>query len=385
LIHAEASPMSVRFRAERGKWEACVYVDGERIRGLFDSKKEAKEFEKTLWLRKGKVSEEFEPIPIAKAFQDFLDTTSSFKLPASKVADERYFRFAVHFFTKVRGHSYISKVGPEDLELFYLWVAQPQEIGVGMSKEAWTAPTVANCMKNVKSVFLKLFRNECIKRNPAAHIRTPRGVSVSPRPMTLEEFKTIYAIAPLWLRRILLFLRLSGARPIGCARVRMSDVDFAAGTLTLRSLKGRGRVETQTIIPMYPALHNLMTELRNESVASGYTDDFLFRDRNARPVSARVISKAGERLIKKAGLSGVVIYSLRHAIGAELTAAGVSLELVRQTLGHSNIQQTSQYARGAGLAPIRDALTLIRGGEDSPPDDDLETDSSVNQTCKPAK
>ncbi len=61
-------------------------------------------------------------------------------------------------------------------------------------------------------------------------------------------------------------------------------------------------------------------------------------------------------------LNGVVLYGLRHAIGAELTAAGVPLEITRQAMGHSSVNQTSHYAKGIASSVVGDAFAQIRGG-----------------------
>lgn len=353
--------MSIRFRADRNKYEVEVSVNGKRISRLFKTKKDAKTFADTVGLQKllG-ISGMNQPLTIESAFQEFLSTTSSFKTPSGKRADIRFFAFAQHFFEKERGLRTIDQIKVVDLELFILWLARPQKVGT-LSKPVWSGRTVAKCVKLVKAVLRKLFAHERITKNTGDHVKVPRGTITKRRAMTAHEFQIIFEAAPNWYQPILAFLRLTGARPSSVAYLKWSDVDFSTATLLLSSRKGGLDKLKMIPIPMFPELWELLSRLKN--VGTFDNRGHVFFDQRGRPITARNISKRGERLIKACGLSGVVLYGLRHALAVDMTRAGVSLELIRQTFGHSSLAQTSEYAESIGSDSVREALKLVRGGK----------------------
>lgn len=351
--------MSVSFRKDRNRWEVVVYVNGKRVRGHFEKKKDALEFE--LELKSKKM--EFVGIPqsptIKDAFQEFLATTSSFKSKRSKQADERFFIIARHFFEKERGLRTVEQIKVVDLELFILWLAPAQQIG-NFSKPSWSGTTVAKCVKRVKAVIRKLYAHERIKRNVSDALKVPRGTPKRRRAMTAEEFHALFEAAPKWYKPILLFMRLTGARPSSVAYLRWSDVNFSTAAVYLSSKKGGVDNLKKINIPMYDDLWNLMGLIKNES-PHVRASDAVFLDRRGIGVSASVISTTGSRLIKECGLDGVVLYGLRHALAVDMVRAGVNLEVIRQSLGHSSIDQTSDYAQSIESDLVKNAFRLIRG------------------------
>ncbi len=173
--------------------------------------------------------------------------------------------------------------------------------------------------------------------------------------MTRDEFSKLIQIDNSgWLTRVLLFIRLTGARGASVAALKWSDIDFSTGSILMRSRKG-GLKKTKTIaFPMYPELFNLMARIQR-------SNEFVFLDEDLQPLSAHRISSAGHRLIKKAGLKGVVLYGLRHALATDLIEAGVPTEIARKAMGHSNLNQIQTYTQNVGLESIGKSLTLIRG------------------------
>ncbi len=372
--------MGVRFRKETGKWEVCIYRGGKRSRMSFALKKDAVDFERAARLELLGFAGIIKPLTFGSAFQDYLSTRSARKVRASQIADARMLGLAQHFFEVERGLSLVSQVRVEDLELFMLWLAPARQAGL-ISKEPWSDTTIARCMILVKSVFKKLFITDRLAKNPAAYVSVPRGTSRRRRPMTAEEFERIVSIAPDWYKPVLLFLRLTGARPASAAALTWSDVDFSMASLLLRSKKGAANSEKIISFPMYPELMALMAKLANAR-----TSEHVFLDRRAHPVTSMNISAHGSRLIKRAGLKGVVLYGLRHAMAVDMTRAGVSMEIIRQVLGHSNIEQTSVYARGIETDALRQSLKLIRGGKtELPQDEELSVSDDETQSRKPSE
>lgn len=299
---------------------------------------------------------------LKKEFQLFLDTDSAQKGRRSAKADAYFLGIALHFLTTVRQLEYVNQVRLEDLQLFQIWLAKEQKLPGGRLKEPWSDPTLEFYSRVLKKFFRKMFHVERIDRNPCTLWKVPKGSSIQRRPMTIEEFGKLHSAAPDWFKPILIFIRLTGSRGASVASLTWEDVHFDKHTLILRSRKG-GLKQTKLIpIPMYPALFDfLKAEL--EKTPNAKLNDPVFWGPNYRPVTAQEISSEGSRLIRKVvKLKGVVLYGLRHALAAEMTAAGVPLEITRQAMGHSSVNQTSHYAKGIASSVVGDAFAQIRSG-----------------------
>lgn len=371
----------VKFIKERNRWEATVYVGGRRIRTYHGTKKEAADFKREAkrdaTFKKFGMSGIKRPYPLAAAFASFLETNSAQKTERSKDADERLFNITRHYLETCRNIKHVGDVRLEDLELLAIWLEKEQSFG-GQIKEPWSASTIWNKSLVLKKFFRKMLHTDRISKNPAEFWKVPRGTTERRRAMSKEEYLAIFDLAPAWFRPILAFMRLTGARGASVASLTWSDIDFEGQQLRLRSRKGGLKREKTIELPIYPALNDLLSWVQNSGTLSRGNDP-VFMGPKGFPVTAQEISTAGHTLIRKSGIDGVVLYGLRHAIAVEMTAAGINLEIVRQTMGHSTIRETAHYASGISKNVVSDALKQIRGRvengtpltsatEDEPPD-----------------
>jgi site-specific recombinase XerD len=294
---------------------------------------------------------------LASEFQLYLQTDSAQKTPRSAKADAYFLGIALHFFEKIQNKTLVSQIRLEDLQIFQTWLAK---------EKSWSDTTIEYYCRVLKKFFRKMFHLERIRKNPCDLWKVPRGTTEARLPMSLEEFEKIHAAAPDWFKPILIFIRMTGARGASVASLTWADVHFDSETLILRSKKG-GLKQTKLIpIPMYQALFDFLDA---ESWKVPFVDpkNPLFFGPKGTPVTAQEISSEGSRLIKLVGLRGkVVLYGLRHAIGAEMTAAGIPLEITRQAMGHSSVTQTSHYAKGIASSVVKDAMNSIRGKKNEP-------------------
>lgn len=364
--------MAIRYRKDRDKFEVAITLRGKRIRRLFDTKKAAQEFNRDVNLRKVNLTGLELPITIEEAFKSFIQTESAQKAPRSRNADKRYFFITRWFFENERRVSMADEVTFEDLQLFQLWASKPQKCG-DVSKDTWDDTTISRCAKLLKQVFRKLERMGRVKKNPAEFWKVPCGTSGRRRPMTESEFQALHLAAATWFKPILQFMRLTGARGASVAGLLWSDIDFNAKRIILRSRKGGLKKTKEIILPLYDDLYWFLISIRNLVVLDNL-DHPVFFNQARFPITADTISAYGHTLIKQCGFEGLVLYGLRHAIAVDMTKAGISLETTRQGMGHSNISQTSDYARGIGLDSVAEAFNQIRPSksEKKPPPDDTK-------------
>lgn len=367
--------MSVRKRPDRphpktGKpqWQADVCIRGKRRKPLFPTEKAALEFERRAKMeKKYGLKDEIEPILISAAFPSYFKSESSQKSKKSRDNDERYLNFAFHFFTVERGHEYLDDIELEDLQEFQHWIQRPHKCG-DEEKAEWALPTVARCCKMLKHLFHVMVATKRLKADPSAYWTIEAGESKRRRPMTQWEFEQLHTAAQDWYKPILRTMRLTGARGSSLAALTWSDVDLARRLITLRSHKGGRKRTKEIILPIVDDLFAMLVSMRNGNPWANPSDP-VFRDGAGAPASPEWISAYGNRLMDKIGLDAkeLVIYGLRHAIATDMTEAGISLEIVRQTLGHSSVQTTQNYARGIGRDSIQKAIESVRSATGTDP------------------
>jgi len=295
---------------------------------------------------------------LESSLQSFLETDSANKTERSQRADKRFFEIVRYYFTSHK-IEFIDEVELEHLQRFEIWLSKEQTFGSKI-KEPWTQSSIALRLQTLKKLFRKLVATRKLQYNPFELFHVEKGETKRRRPMKLDEFEKIYQLAPLWAKPVLAFMRYTGSRGASIAALTWDDIDFEKKALILKSRKGGVKRIKEIVFPLYEALEQFLLHRRAALPGPPEIGVAVFLGPMGTPVTAQEISTIGSRLIKQAGLKGVVLYGLRHAIAVELTTAGVPLEITRQAMGHSSLAQTSHYASGIVSKTVGDALAGIR-------------------------
>jgi integrase len=141
--------------------------------------------------------------------------------------------------------------------------------------------------------------------------------------------------------------------------IRAADVDLEASTLTIRQavdesgaivpVKSRG---SRRVLPLtdegVALLSARLAALDKERQAEQWTEHgLLFPTSTGTAIRPRDLQARWRRLLKRAGLSGIVMHQLRHTAATDLAATGADVKSAQRILGHSNIQTTMNiYAHG---------------------------------------
>ena len=78
-----------------------------------------------------------------------------------------------------------------------------------------------------------------------------------------------------------------------------------------------------------------------------YRKRYLFHSRRDLPISYTAAWSVFKKYVDKAGLShkGITLHCLRHTYATNLLNAGIPIEVLRDLLGHQNLEHTRRYAR----------------------------------------
>lgn len=240
-------------------------------------------------------------------------------------------RYELKHARRALGHHYADSMPPRAIEehkLDRLKVAKPETVG----KE----------IRILKAALQRALDLEMIKRNPAAKVKAPRGVTSKAVPyFTKAQLEKLYKAdkesAPLWR-----FLANTGLRRAEFAKAKRSDVH--GDVIRVESTEeGRTKSARWREVPLNMQAKAALKLLGEKELTDLATD---------------TLSHRFARTAKAAGIEGH-LHMLRHTFCSHLVMAGVSLRTVQVLAGHSSYSITERYAH---LAPENKAkaVNLIR-------------------------
>jgi integrase len=169
-----------------------------------------------------------------------------------------------------------------------------------------------------------------------------------PRALKPDEVRRLLAALPYGRkpRRGYAIVRCAldmGLRAGEIANLSINDIDWRAGTVTLKGTKSR----RQDILPLPITTGQAFADyLQHERPANPSRALFLCR-RESRdvPVTTYVIQNVIRRACQRAGLRGSGSHVLRHTLACRLVENGSSLKEVADVLRHRSLETTRIYAK----------------------------------------
>ncbi|MCB9752937.1 MAG: site-specific integrase [Myxococcales bacterium] len=159
-------------------------------------------------------------------------------------------------------------------------------------------------------------------------------------------------------------LALTGMRRGEVLGLRWSMVDRRRRCLRLPDSK-----TGQKVVPISGHALALLDELARRR-APGC--DYVLYSSQRRPLHTSTLEDSWRIVRARAGLEGVRLHDLRHSAASDAINAGVSLEVIREILGHADIRTTQRYAhltRGViaeGVERMGASIVAASGEGDSP-------------------
>lgn len=177
-----------------------------------------------------------------------------------------------------------------------------------------------------------------IPSNPFWGLQLPSGGEG--RDWTRREFQAALRHCAAYFRRLLIFMRWTGARPGEMRAARVADVDFDIGALILsdhktkRAARGRPRI-------IY--LNRVGLSLVRWLMLHG-DGEHLFVNGAGRPWTRSALTKHFRAVRRRSGLrDGVVLHGCRHSFASGAIVNGLDLATVAELLGHASVTATARY------------------------------------------
>ena len=170
------------------------------------------------------------------------------------------------------------------------------------------------------------------------------------RYLSMDEQERLLADLRPDFRPLVSFCLLTGARLGSAVALTWDAVDYAAGVVTFRRMKGGG-VHT---VPITPSLRGLLMKERGKHPIYVFSyqcvEDRPSGTKGAKRIKGQFYPYSRDgwrrpwlRALKAAGIVGFRFHDLRHTAGSRITrAAGIAV--ARNLLGHTDITTTARYS-----------------------------------------
>lgn len=237
----------------------------------------------------------------------------------------------------IREHRRVDTVGVGDLSRY---LAALRRRGLG-------SRSVSRHLSAVRGLYRFLLDGRHIPRDPTEHLDSPRPARRLPRTLSIEDAAALVE-APdtsrpdgLRDRALLELLYACGLRASEALGVRVEDVNFAAGYVTVT-----GKGNRQRLVPVGAQaldwVRRYLTTVRPRQVRRECSA--LFLNRSGGSMSRQALWNLIRRAARRAALrTAVSPHTLRHSFASHLLERGADLRSVQAMLGHVDISTTQIY------------------------------------------
>ena len=205
----------------------------------------------------------------------------------------------------------------------------------------------------IRLFFEYLQRIGKIKRNPYT-LKVKSPTKNQRNILTQNEIQILYKTAQNLEETILLHLCYGcGLRRSEAQDLNIKDVNFEQKLLFVRKGKGKKR----RVIPITEKITNDLQDYYNQSLSFrkdikspsfGWVGEAFLINIQGNRISGNTIYDTFKKLLKRSPLGGqgaFCLHSLRHSIATHLLENEMSIEMVRNFLGHQHLKTTQIYSR----------------------------------------
>jgi integrase len=246
----------------------------------------------------------------------------------------------------VLGTRLIGTIGQMDMQGLYA-----QLFARGLS-----ARTIEYTNAVLESAFRQAVRWRILAEDPCVGVDLPRVKRKEMEALSVEECRRFLSVAEESELYALFALALTtGMRPSEYLALKWSDIDLQRGAASVsRTIQVSGsawtfddtkRKRSRRVVKLQSFVLAALQALRKKQRAEGEgnccpANELIFVTESGMPLRQKVVKREFRKLLAKAGIRSVRLYDLRHTAATLGIAAGVSVKVISDQLGHASISFT---------------------------------------------
>lgn len=284
-----------------------------------------------------------ESYPMMDAIRDF--EASKCSLRPSSVKRYRAIFVQLRIFCDACGIVNVDEFTPDHATwLFNELVKEKRDPKGNTTRMMTPRPKTVNLfLQTIKALFTSEVMKGHLQRNPMQHLKNLPSDRRTPEYYSRDELQAFFAQTMLpEYKNAFLGLLHSGMRFAELANLTWQDVDLTAGFLHVRS---REHFRTKTVnaersIPMNSTLRALVTD-----IGTAPKSRYVFCSPKGKQMRERSLLHVCKTIAARAGItSRAFLHKFRHTFASHLIQRHVSIESIKELLGHSTIRETEIYA-----------------------------------------
>ena len=247
----------------------------------------------------------------------------------------------------------------------------------GHARRAWSPRSLNKAVDAWRGVLAYGVERRDLSHNVAAPMKKVPRARQEMQTYTPDEIRRVLRAADKDRNGHLWYLALSGLRRGEIAGLRWSDIDFAAGTLTI--VRGRVQAGAGTVVENAPkTLSSSRTLPLDESLigvlkraSARYAEErlslgaahadsgYVAVNEAGEPYTPDTLTRMWHKLAKAAGARAIRLHDARHSCGTALHLRGVPMAVIAKWLGHADAATTARiYAHSQDEALRAASATL---------------------------
>ncbi len=234
----------------------------------------------------------------------------------------------------------VKNITPQDIKKYHKHLQErPNKRRAGGLSESY----INHHIYSLKLFFAWQEEKGVISQNPISGLEFKTPISKPREILTKEEIIKLYnACTTLKERAIISIFYGCGLRRSEGEQLDLKDVHFRSGILYVR----KGKNSKRRAIPMSQGVSNdLKKYVYKERFTKEHTTAF-FTNRLGTRMRGQYHAKMLKKLLESAKLNHeITLHCLRHSIATHLLESGLSVEYVRDFLGHKHLESTQIYTR----------------------------------------
>lgn len=276
------------------------------------------------------------------------------------------------------GRRDMTAIRPRDIELVLdasevlnQWTAAVLDTPEGKEPRTLGKASFQKQRAVLHNIFTRAHRDGIVTSNPVALAAKQRASQseTKQKGLTADQVQALIQAARGTKAEAFITLALAtGARPSELLALTWSDIDFQESTVRLNASLGRLSIDgpltrkalkTSKSRRTLPVASSALDPLRDRI---GEPDAFVFATNSGAPIDIRDFARREfAPVVEAAGLTGVTLYTLRHAHATMLMRAGVAPVVAAARLGHSSTKLILDVYSHAESDLQKDAADRIAG------------------------